>query len=100
MSLVLSLEPHANPRIDALSDDQRLRWVLEFIHRDIEALPSEAVEALGDDLRHATAPGWVQEGYCAEDMSIAEVCALQKDIREGIYAALGNSIDFKEMMHI
>jgi hypothetical protein len=100
MSFVLSLEPHANPRIDALTGAQRLRWVLEFIRRDLEVLSAEVVEALGDDLRHATAPEWVHEGYCADDISAAQVRALQKDILEGIDAILGNSIDFKEMMHI
>lgn len=99
MSLKIHLSPHKNPRIDALSDAKRLRWVFEFIQRDLEALPSKVLETLGDDLRHATAPGWVHERYCT-DMSAAQVRALQQDIREGVYAAMGASIDFKEFMDI
>jgi hypothetical protein len=91
---------HENPRMDALTNVQRLRWVLEFIRRDLEALPPETVETLGDDLRHATASYWVKKHSYCDDMSAAEVRALQEEIRAGIDAVMGDAIDFTEMAMI
>ena len=102
MSITLNRVPHKNPRIDALTSAERLRWVLEFIRRDLDALPSESLETLGDDLQHATAPWWVAaswvEGKVREctDMPAADVYALQQEIREGIHAIMGQSITVSE----
>jgi hypothetical protein len=95
----IQLARHENPRMDALTDAGRLRWVLEFSRRDLEALPSEVLEALGDDLRHATAPWWVQQRRCTA-MPAAQVRALQQEIHEGIQAVLGESIPFEETVMI
>jgi hypothetical protein len=97
MSITIALEPHKNPRIDSLTGTQRLRWVLEFIRQDLEALPSEVLEALGDDLRHATAPYWVEKKWNCTEMSAEEVRALQADIRAGVYALMGAALDIPEM---
>jgi hypothetical protein len=99
MSITI-VQRHENPRIDALTDAQRLRWVLEFIQWDLAALPAEELVTLGDDLQHATAPWWVQEKRQYTEMSAAEVRALQQEIHEGVNTATGTSIDVREMMMI
>jgi hypothetical protein len=75
MSITI-VQRHENPRIDALTDAQRLRWVLDFIQWDLAALPAEELVTLGDDLQHAMAPWWVQEKRQCTEMSAAEVRAL------------------------
>jgi hypothetical protein len=100
MSITIVLKPHENPRIDPLTDAERLRWVLEFIWRDLAALPAEELVTLGDDLVHAVAPWWVQEKRQCTEMSGAEVLALQQEIHEGVNKATGTSIDVREMMMI
>jgi hypothetical protein len=96
MSVTIVFKPHDNPRIDPLTDAQRLRWVLEFIQRDLEVLTPEELAAVGDDLRHATAPWWVQKKRQCTDISAAQVRALQQEIREGVQAVMGESIEFTE----
>lgn len=99
MSLTIDLTPHENPRIDALTGAQRLRWLLAFVQQDLEALPSDALEALRDDLRHATSPAWVQDHACT-NVPAADVRALQAEIRAGVHALMGDALDFKDLTHI
>jgi hypothetical protein len=94
MVLTLRNPPHLNPRLDPLSEAQRLRWVLAFLQRDLDTVSSEVLEALGDDLRHATAPEWVHERWCAP-MPAEEVRALQQEIREKMAVAMDSSVDRK-----
>jgi hypothetical protein len=109
MSITIALGPHKNPRIDALSDAQRLQWILEFIRRDLDGIRVDNLKAMGDDLLHAAAPWvvdnfggtaeWWQGGHpCTEGMPVAQVHALQQEIREGIYAVLGESVPLTETM--
>jgi hypothetical protein len=101
MSITIALEPHKNPRIDALTVTQRLRWVLEFIRRDLGELTPEELAAIGDDLVHATAPWWVEKKpWTCMKMSAAEVRALQQEIHDGVNTATGTSIDVREMLMI
>jgi hypothetical protein len=103
MSLKVAFGPHENPRIDALSDVQRLQWILEFTRRDLSALASDELKAIGDDLRHAAAPWWVHEApYPCQngntpDMSAAQLCALQQEIRECIQSVMGEPIDIAKL---
>jgi hypothetical protein len=100
MSITIRLEAHKNPRIDALTPAERLRWILGFMQRDLEALPSKELEALGDDLLHATAPWWVEKKRQCTDMSADQVRALQQEIRDGVQAAMGTSINEIEIARI
>lgn len=103
MSVTIELKPHENPRIDPLTDAQRLRWVLEFIRLDLDVLTPEKLAAVGDDLLHAAAPWWVQapwwkkrgQGQCT-DMPAAAVRPLQQEIREGIQMVMAEPIDIIE----
>lgn len=103
MSITIALEPHKNPRIDALTVTQRLRWALEFIRRDLDELTPEELAAIGDDLVHATAPWWVEAGWmdgktrqCTEILA-EDVRVWQQEIRKGIYALIGPSIPMTEL---
>jgi hypothetical protein len=106
MEISLDPRPHKNPRIDGLSDAQCLQWILEFIRRDLNAVPSDELRTLGDDLRHAAAPWWVDEAPypCPEepapDMSTAQLCALQQEIRDCIGAVMDDPMDMTEMVKI
>jgi hypothetical protein len=106
MSLTVVLEPHENPRIDPLSNAQRLQWVLEFIRQDLAALPPEALTILGDDLLHAAAPWWVEAGWTdgktreCTDMPAADVRALQQEIRECVQSVTGEPVGMTEMRKI
>jgi hypothetical protein len=106
MPITIALKPHENPRIDAMTAAKRLRWALEFIRRDLDALPSEMLEALGDDLLHATAPWvvgapwWEGKTRPCTEMPAAEVRALQQDIRECVQSVTGNPIDIIDTMII
>jgi hypothetical protein len=92
----IELAPHKNPDIDRLTEAKRLRWVLlEFSRLDLEVLTSEELEALGDKLRHAAAPWWVDRRGCTT-MPAAQVLALQQEIRQGIQAVVGESLSFAE----
>ena len=99
MSLTIALAPHENPRIDAMTEPQRLRWVLEFIRRDLNALSSEMIEALGDDLIHAAAPLWVRAGWMdgkirpCTDIPAADVRTWQEELRTGVHACIDHPID-------
>ena len=107
--MTIELEPHKNPRIDALSDAQRLQWILEFIRRELDGIRVDTLKAMGDDLLHAAAP-WVVDHFggtaewwqgddpCTEGMPVAQVHALQQEIREGIDAVLGESVPLTETM--
>jgi hypothetical protein len=104
MALTIALKPHENPRIDAMTPIQRLRWVLEFIRRDLDTLAPEVLGALGDDLLHATAPWLVGAAWwegktrpCTE-MPAAEVLALQQDIRECVQSVTRDPIDIIDTM--
>jgi hypothetical protein len=94
-----TLTPHHNPRIDGLTEAGRLRWILEFTRMDLQAMPTEAVKAIGDDLRHAAAP-WYSHVQESAPMPADQVQALQEEIRRGIHAVLSDSIDFLEFMRI
>jgi len=102
MSFTLIRKPHKNPRIDALTESGRLRWVLEFIRRDLDTVPLEEIKAIGDDLQHATSPWWVgatwRQGKIREctDMSAVDVRALQQEIRARIQDVMGESLSFTE----
>jgi hypothetical protein len=106
MTVTIACGPHKNPRIDGLSDAQCLHWILEFIRRDLDAVPSNELRTLGDDLRHAAAPWWVHEAPypCPQekdsDMSAAQLCALQQEIRECIHVVMDDPIDMVEMTMI
>jgi hypothetical protein len=106
MSLTVVFGPHKNPRIDGLSDAQRLHWILEFTRRDLDAVASDELRAIGDDLRHAAAPWWVHEAPypCPNgedpDMSAAQLCALQQEIRECIHAVMDDPMDMRELTMI
>jgi hypothetical protein len=95
----IDLEPHKNPRIDSLTDIKRLGWVLDFIRRDLDREATEALEAMGDDLRHAAAPSWFHTAEGA-GMPAAQVCALQQEIRQGIQAVMSDELDVTEHMMI
>jgi hypothetical protein len=106
MSLTIALKAHENPRIDAMTGVQRLRWVLEFIWMDLDVLPSEALTALGDDLLHATASWWVEASWMdgktrqCTDIPAADVRALQEEIRECVQSVTGKPIDITDMTRI
>jgi hypothetical protein len=87
----LELRRYENPRIDGLTDAGRLRWVLEFSRKDLDALPSEELEAIAVDLRDATAPWLAQKRPCMT-MPAAQLRALQQEISQGIQAVLGDLV--------
>ena len=91
MSITVALGPHKNPRIDELTAAECLQWVLEFIRRDLEPLTPEKIEAIGDDLVHATVPSDVREKPCPE-IPAAQVIALQQEIRQGIEATFAELV--------
>jgi hypothetical protein len=106
MSITIALKPHKNPRIDALTVTQRLRWVFEFIRRDLGKLTPEELAAIGDDLVHATAPWWVEAGWmdgktreCTKILA-EDVRVCQEEIRKGIYTLIGPSIHLTELNRI
>jgi hypothetical protein len=92
------LNPHQNPRIDAMTGAQRLHWVLDFVRRDLAPLTLEGLQGLGDDLLHATAPWMVGapwwEGKTREctEMPAADVRSLQQDIRVCIQSVTRDAI--------
>jgi hypothetical protein len=103
MSITIALGPHKNAQIDALSDVQRLHWILAFIQRNLDGLAPDAIQALGDDLVHAAAPWWSHEETLwahvvpqCTDISADQVRALQQEIRQCIHALLRESISFQE----
>jgi len=109
MSLTVALGPHKNPRIDPLSNAQRLQWILEFIRRDLDGMTADDLKVISDDLVHAAAPWWVNgcadtvqwyrgEDPCAQGMTLAQVRGLQEEIREGIHTLLGESVPLVETM--
>ena len=96
----ISLAPHENPRIDVMTNAERLRWIMmEFTQYDLSVLTSEAIEAIGDDLHHAAAPWW-PHNLDRGPMPATQVHALQQDIRQGLYAALGESVPFTEAVRM
>ena len=96
MSITIALGPHENPRIDALTDAECLQWVLDFIRKDLDTLPPGEIEAIGDDLRHATVPSEMREQPCTA-MPAAEVRAFQQEIRQGIQAAFAESVSMSDV---
>ena len=106
MSITVELRPHENPRIDAMTNAQHLCWVLEFIRLDLDALTSDEIKVLGDDLVHAAAPWWVEaswmEGKTREctDMPAADVRRLQNEVRECVQSVMGKPIDITDMTRI
>jgi hypothetical protein len=96
MSITVVLGPHENPRIDALTDAECLQWVLDFIRKDLNAVPPGEIEAIGHDLRHATVPADVREKPCT-DMPAAQVRALQQEIRQGIQAAFAELVSMADV---
>jgi hypothetical protein len=99
MSITVALRPHENPRIDALTDAECLQWVLEFIRRDLDTVPPGELEAIGDDLRHATVPSLMREKPCI-DMPASQVRALQHEIRQGIQATFAESVSMADLTRI
>jgi hypothetical protein len=99
MSITVALGPHENPRIDGLTAAECLQWVLEFIRRDLDTAPSEEIEALGDDLRHATVPLEVRTKPCTA-IPAEQVRALQQEICQGIQAAFAESISMHDLTMI
>jgi hypothetical protein len=94
--MAVDLKSHENPRIDVLTNAGRLRWIMEnFTQRDLNAMTHEAIEAIGDDLRHAAAPWW-PHNLDGAPMMVPQVHALQQDIRQGLQAALGKSVPFRD----
>jgi len=96
MSITIALGPHENLRIDALTAAECLQWVLEFIRWDLDTVPPGELEAIGDDLRHATVPSEMREKPC-RDMPAAQVHALQQEIRQGIQAAFAESVSMADL---
>jgi hypothetical protein len=99
MSITIALGPHKNPRVDGLTADECLQWVLEFIRRDLDTVPPEELEAIGDDLRHATVPSEMREKPCT-DIPAEQVRALQQEIRQGIQAAFAESVSMADLTMI
>jgi hypothetical protein len=111
MAVIIQLEPHKNPRLDGLTGAQRLRWVLEFIRRDLDRMTANDLQAIGDDLLHAAAPWWVdgdpqtvgwarRVSLCTDGMPLAQIRALQQEIRDMIHTVLSQSVSLTEMTMI
>jgi hypothetical protein len=92
----IDLRLHENPRIDALTAAECLQWVLEFIRQDLSGLPPEEITAIGDDLRHATAPPEIWKKPCT-DIPPERVLALQQEIRQGIQAAFAQTVSMADV---
>ncbi len=76
-----SLVPLMEQRLGRTSED-RLRWVVAFVRRDLRTLRPEEVKALGEDLRGLLPETWTLTG--AEAVQEGEVNRLHRDLGEAL----------------
>ena len=78
------------------TDEERLQWVLEFTERNLDELHPAKLEEIGEDLRQQLPPVGHQLDGRIGPMPKADIRAIQRQISQGLRAALQEHPDWTD----